>query len=74
MYLYLISQDVNDNYDTYDSAVVAAENEEMARKASVGTIGMYGTWVSPENVKVRLIGKAVKGTEPGVILASFNAS
>jgi len=34
MNLYLISQDVNDNYDTYDSAVVAAKSEGDARKIS----------------------------------------
>jgi len=31
MNLYLISQTQNRNYDTYDSAVVAAESEEHAR-------------------------------------------
>lgn len=31
MKLFLISQDVNDGYDVYDSAVVAAESEEAAR-------------------------------------------
>ena len=31
MKLWLISQDVNSGYDTYDSAVVAAETEEEAR-------------------------------------------
>ena len=29
--LYLISQDVNNNYDTFDSAVVAAASEYAAR-------------------------------------------
>lgn len=29
--IYLISQNVNNDYDTYDSAVVCAENEEEAR-------------------------------------------
>jgi arylsulfatase A-like enzyme len=32
MKLFLISQDENGGYDTYDSAVVAAEDEEAARK------------------------------------------
>lgn len=32
MNLYLISQDVSNDYDTYDAAVVAAESEEEARK------------------------------------------
>jgi len=31
MNIYLISQRVNNGYDTYDSAVVAAETEEQAR-------------------------------------------
>jgi hypothetical protein len=31
MKLWLISQNVNNGYDTYDSAVVAAETEEEAR-------------------------------------------
>jgi len=31
MKLYLISQDVNNAYDTYDSAVVAAKSEEEAK-------------------------------------------
>lgn len=29
--LYLLTQDVNTNYNTYDSCVVAARNEEEAR-------------------------------------------
>ncbi len=32
MKLYLISQDINSGYDSYDSAVVSAESEEDARK------------------------------------------
>jgi hypothetical protein len=31
MNLYLISQDVNEDYDTYDSAVVVAESEDAAQ-------------------------------------------
>ena len=31
MNIYLIAQDVNDDYDTYDNAVVIADNEEEAR-------------------------------------------
>ena len=31
MNLYLLTQTVNNNYDTFDSAVVAAETEEKAR-------------------------------------------
>ena len=32
MKIYLLSQDIVDGYDTYDSAVVIAENEDEARK------------------------------------------
>ena len=31
MNLYLISQDTNENYDTYDSAIVAAKTKKEAR-------------------------------------------
>lgn len=79
MNLYLISQDVNNNYDTYDSAVVAALNEEDARKIhpcgdifGVDRWDMY-SWTSPENVKVEKIGRALKDSKQGAILSSFNA-
>ena len=32
MKLYKLSQEINNHYDTYDSAIVCAENEEEARK------------------------------------------
>lgn len=94
MKLYLISQSINNSYDTYDSAVVAARNEiEAARihpgdysyKAEnniwgFGTGGNFyaqtshGTWVThPEQVDVKLIGTASRGTKAGIICASFNA-
>jgi len=38
MNLYLISQDVNDGYDTYDSAVVCSESESDARMMHPGGI------------------------------------
>jgi hypothetical protein len=34
MNLYLLTQGINNGYDTYDSAVVAAESEEEARRVS----------------------------------------
>jgi hypothetical protein len=83
MKLWLISQDDNGGYDTYDSAVVAAESIEGARQISPDTYD-YGekkgdqrwglTWASsPDKVQVKLIGEAIPGTQPGVIVASFNA-
>jgi hypothetical protein len=78
MNLYLISQNQNIGYDTYDSAVVVAKSEEDARLIHPrntdwnGTDDSYGAWCVKERVKVQLIGKAVKGIS-GVICASFNA-
>lgn len=81
MYIYLLSQIENDDYDTYDSIIVCAENEQEAKK-----IHPYGSiyknseawestcWCSsPDNVEVELIGIAIKGLEKGIILGSFNA-
>jgi len=73
MKLYLISQNFNRGYDTYDSAVVTARNEGEARNTEIGSIGEFGSWVTPDKVKVELIGTAIKGTEAGIILDSFNA-
>ncbi len=77
MNLYKISQDVNNGYDTHDSAVVAAENEEEARNThpSCGEWGeIWSTWAErPDQVKVELLGVAKEGTNARVILSSFNA-
>ena len=43
MKLYLISQDVNDGYDTYDSAVVAAESEQDARETHLSSFVTHVT-------------------------------
>jgi len=64
--LYHISQQVNNGYDTYDSAVVAAETAEQAKcmhpdsrmiwdaKGSLGGVGEHCHWkVIDENGKVR---------------------
>ena len=78
MNLYLISQSENDGYDTYDSAVVAAESEEEAVQIHPGPSPKWGqgysNWASsPEKVKCELIGVAIEGTEAGELLSSFNA-
>jgi len=76
MNLYLISQEVNNRYDTYDSAVVAAESEDAARSIHPSKSDWDGEyeeeWCAKENVTVRLIGTAEDGVS-GVICASFNA-
>ena len=80
MNLYLVSQTINENYDTYDSFVVAANTPEEAR--SIHPNGQpidskairYGDWTAAENTTAKVIGVAVDGTEAGVIfIASFNA-
>jgi hypothetical protein len=76
MKLWLIDQDENGEYDTYDSAVVAAETENEARKTHPSGKNKQWSrdWAScPEKVQVRYIGEAASGIEAGVILASFNA-
>lgn len=81
MNLYLISQTANDGWDTFDSAVVAAKNTKDARMTHPGeyavpwdgTMGNFSAWVSSEEVTVKKIGIADKGTKAGVICASFNA-
>lgn len=72
MNLYLISQSVNNDYGTFDSAVVAAPDEETARHTHPGWGWESGAWARyPSDVKVELIGQTDR--EAGVILASFNA-
>ena len=76
MNLYLLTQNENNDYDTYDAIVVAAESEDQARLITPYDRGYYqsfGGWASPDKVAVELIGESVPGTEAGVILASFNA-
>lgn len=72
MKLWKISQDVNNNYDTFDSAVVAAETKKEARSIHPSDGSDYG-WCDIKDVKVYCIGEAEKGTKKGVICASFNA-
>jgi hypothetical protein len=87
MNLYLLEQSANNNYDTYDSVIVAAQNEDEARKihpSSYEKEGLekpwykrgdrFSTWAYElDQVNVSFIGVAKEGTEKGVILASFNA-
>ncbi len=81
--LWHLSQTANTGWDTYDSAVVAAANEEAARLIHPDDFGFPGldNWAyrhspwapTPDQVTVRYLGIAAEGVEPGVICASFNA-
>ena len=84
--LYLISQDVNNEYDTFDSAVVATYSEEEARLIHPKSIWRDNTvmldkgwidenrfteWAYKESdVKVKFIGYATDNIEPNTIIIS----
>lgn len=82
MNIYLISQTENNDYDTFDSAVVAAPSEESAKRIHPFSTSPYAeeeskewnssAWASkPENVTAKMIGTT--DLPAGLILASFNA-
>lgn len=77
MKLFLLTQNDNRGYDTYDSAVVCATDSEMARRIHPGCgFGEFGCgdWATkPENVEVTYLGEADDTVKAGVICASFNA-
>jgi hypothetical protein len=84
MKIYKISQSINNDYDTYDSAIVYAESEEDARGIHPDGTTDPNSWIPypelnydwvdlPEHIKVEYIGEAPHITEKSVILASFNA-
>jgi hypothetical protein len=81
MKLWLISQNINNGYDTFDSAVVAAETEEEAR--SIHPKDDWGLkhssiewdtsiWAPKDKVIVEYLGTTDREIS-GIILSSFNA-
>lgn len=81
MFLFLLSQDIKNGYDTFDSVVVCAEDEDEARKIHPSRYvekledwSKNYTWANnKEQVEVKLIGKAADNIQKGVVLVSFNA-
>lgn len=80
MNLYLLTQDTNTGYDTFDSCVVVAETEDQARlihpEERVNWLHKHNNcWPdTPDQVQVQLIGTASPGLDAGKVLcASFNA-
>ena len=88
MNLYLLSQSVNNGYDTFDSCVVVAKNLEEAvlihprgrlfkdfdKTSPFRGFSFSSNWANPEEVKCELIGKAISLLKANsVICASFNA-
>lgn len=83
MNIYKISQTENDDYNTYDSAIVYGETEEEARNIhprcplftndELWRNYSYCWASSPDKVTVEKIGETNLEVKSGVILASFNA-
>ena len=71
--LWLLTQNRNRNYDTYDSCVVIADTEEEARLIKPSEWSNRSSWADPEYVNVEYIGKTDQVFEKSVICASFNA-
>jgi hypothetical protein len=86
MNIYKISREdlEADDYDTFKSAVVCAEDEDTARNIRPNGDGELMDWCgpsdcsawceSPDMVKVELIGIAVPGLQQSVICADFIAA
>jgi hypothetical protein len=77
MKLWLLSQNMNTGWDTYDSAVVAAETAEAAKRFDPGGYLIEDDgccWAGTlEDIEVKFLGEAAPGVKAGVICASFNA-
>lgn len=79
MKIYKIWQEVNNQYDTYDSFVVYANNEEEAKLIQPlnenGDYNYRTSWVNKvEDIKIEYLGEAKEDIlEAQIILSSFNA-
>jgi hypothetical protein len=82
MNLYLLTQNNNNGWDTYDSCVVVANSEEEARlihpNGDIWNGHKYPSrsrsWANtPDSVMVELIGNAINLKENTVVISSFNA-
>ncbi len=79
MKLFLLTQDEETDYDTYDSVVVAAMsiNDALMIHPSEYQQNWLGErtyeWPDIKHVQATYIGDAITGAEAGIILSSFNA-
>ena len=79
MNLYLISQEENNDYDTYDAMIVCADSEEKARNITPEDDNSFPSllWSSwcylPEQVSVEYLGIADAKITREIILSSYNA-
>ncbi len=85
--LYLLTQNLNDTYDTFDSVVVCAKSEADAKtihpdggvfveiEGRINPEYSHGDWVSKfSHIQSKYLGPAAECIERGVIIASFNTS
>ena len=89
MNIYKLTQNINNDYDTYDSIIVCAESPDEARLIHPSSSNNdfaendfdeagypYSCWVNKDQIskiKVKLVGVASREIKKGVLLASFNA-
>lgn len=80
MNIYKVERTDNVDYDEYDSFVIIAETESVARYThpngcDIEDAGLSGnSWpVMPEDLMVTFVGRVDGNTIVGVICASFNA-
>ena len=79
MKLYLLSQNENKGYDTYDSMVVCAENKDDAITIHPNGSVFFendfdSTWASnSSSILCEEIGDANESQKRGIVIASFNA-
>lgn len=79
MKLYLLKQNDNNEYDTYDSCLVCAENEADAKMIAPNGEPFvenerWNTWAKKASaITCEEIGEANENQTRGVIIASFNA-
>jgi hypothetical protein len=72
--LWKIYQTVNNDWDTFQAAVVAAPTEDIARTIHPGgEFWEERVWCAPQDVQVVYLGTAKEGTEQGIILSYFKA-
>lgn len=76
MKLFLLTQNVNNNYNTYDACVVCAQSKEEAVKIHPDGETLdwdrNGSWATKDLVECVEIGIANQAQGKGVILASYN--
>jgi len=85
MKLFKVWQEVNYDYDTYDSMIICAESEDAAKAMSIEAVSsgamspeyarsdVANYWAPIEYLKVEYIGEAKEGLEEPIILKSFRA-